>query len=610
MIRFTQRQRVITRVLEGEYRMIKKKLVAILVAVAMILQGGASLVLPSYASAAKGDTKTVKAGTAAVAVTAPEEVADDFVVAASAVKKETTDKIAGKVKQSLTDKKTVEKTMAFDVSVKDGDGHAIKLENKKSTFTLSFKGMGIKGIKKENVSVYHVGDGVGTVTKLAATVDGDDVKISTSHFSTFAVVALGDAPVKKEAPKKAEPKKNAKKINTKKAPSKTNDKNKDSLKDTTKDEKAAPNLKEGEADQNQEKTKFTVTFDYKNDGKVEEQTVEKGKPVDEPEKPTKKGYLFKYWANSKDNNPYDFNQPVNEDLNLYAVWDKEEKFTVSFVTNGGSPAPKQQEIKEGDKAKKPTNPTRRGYGFVGWYDKNGKAYDFGTEVTSSFTLYAKWNRNSYKIYFKANKGNGSMSPQSMKYDISKKLKTNRFTKKGHRFTGWTTSANGNGKRYSNGQGVINLTAKHNGKVTLYAQWQKKNYRITYDLNGGSFGKKKNNITQVYTYGQTIKVIGAPTKAGYQFQYWRGSAQYKPGSSYVVRGKETLTAQWKKINGRNGNGQLRNGRNNKNGQNGKGLRRGQNGKKTGDDRMLVGLILIAAASGTAAVVIYRRRKKNQ
>ena len=105
--------------------MIKKKLVAILVAVAMILQGGASLVLPSYASAAKGDTKTVKAGTAAVAVTAPEEVADDFVVAASAVKKETTDKIAGKVKQSLTDKKTVEKTMAFDVSVKDGDGHAI-----------------------------------------------------------------------------------------------------------------------------------------------------------------------------------------------------------------------------------------------------------------------------------------------------------------------------------------------------------------------------------------------------------------------------------------------------------------------------------------------------
>ena len=68
-----------------------------------------------------------------------------------------------------------------------------------------------------------VRDGVGTVIKFVVTVDGDDVKIFISHFSIFVVVALGDAPVKKEAPKKAEPKKNAKKINTKKTPSKTNE---------------------------------------------------------------------------------------------------------------------------------------------------------------------------------------------------------------------------------------------------------------------------------------------------------------------------------------------------------------------------------------------------
>ena len=67
--------------------------------------------------------------------------------------------------------------------------------------------------------------------------------------------------------------------------------------------------------------------------------------------------------------------------------------TVSFVSNGGSSVASQV-VANGSKASKPSNPTRSGYTFVGWYsDKNlTKAYNFNTAVKSNITLYAKWKK--------------------------------------------------------------------------------------------------------------------------------------------------------------------------------------------------------------------------
>ena len=67
------------------------------------------------------------------------------------------------------------------------------------------------------------------------------------------------------------------------------------------------------------------------------------------------------------------------------------KYNVSFETNGGS-AVATQSIESGKTAVKPTDPSRTGYSFGGWYTDNsfGTAYDFGKAVTSDITLYAKW----------------------------------------------------------------------------------------------------------------------------------------------------------------------------------------------------------------------------
>ena len=78
-------------------------------------------------------------------------------------------------------------------------------------------------------------------------------------------------------------------------------------------------------------------------------------------------------------------------------------YTVSFNSNGGSDVASQT-IVHGNKATKPTNPTKAAteaetYDFDNWYTStdNGAtlsdtAFDFNTPITKDITLYAKWNK--------------------------------------------------------------------------------------------------------------------------------------------------------------------------------------------------------------------------
>lgn len=67
------------------------------------------------------------------------------------------------------------------------------------------------------------------------------------------------------------------------------------------------------------------------------------------------------------------------------------EFTVDFDSNGGTIV-ESQTITNGEKATKPTNPTKEGYIFDGWYLDLDDAdeYDFNSKVTKDITLEAKW----------------------------------------------------------------------------------------------------------------------------------------------------------------------------------------------------------------------------
>ena len=69
------------------------------------------------------------------------------------------------------------------------------------------------------------------------------------------------------------------------------------------------------------------------------------------------------------------------------------KYIITFDSNGGSDI-SSLEIEKGQKAVKPTDPTKDGYTFGGWYTSKYYfvEYNFNDTVTKDLTLYAKWNK--------------------------------------------------------------------------------------------------------------------------------------------------------------------------------------------------------------------------
>ena len=128
-------------------------------------------------------------------------------------------------------------------------------------------------------------------------------------------------------------------------------------------------------------------------------------------------------------------------------------------------------------------------------------------------------------------------------------------KKGCKFLGWSTSANGNvvyqpGAEYKNDQ--------NGGTVTLYAKWTPWKHTVTYDKNVPANSKKTDvedmpeNQTKIYDQNLTLQ-SNVPTRIGYTFVKWTtnkdgtGTA-YQPGSQYSYNrdsdgGTVTLYAVW-------------------------------------------------------------------
>ena len=146
------------------------------------------------------------------------------------------------------------------------------------------------------------------------------------------------------------------------------------------------------------KKAWTVTF-MDGSTQYDQAVVADGQTVAVPTAPAKEGYTFTGWYTDEAcTTVYDFNTPVEDDLTLYAGWQENEepiaKWTVTFMSNGTTY--KTVPVEDGQSVSKPSNPTRPGYTFTGWYQDNACTipYRFGTAVTSNLTLYAGWKRNT------------------------------------------------------------------------------------------------------------------------------------------------------------------------------------------------------------------------
>lgn len=147
-----------------------------------------------------------------------------------------------------------------------------------------------------------------------------------------------------------------------------------------------------------EKYEYKVQFDPQNGDAIFSKNVNYSEKVEIPADPIKVGYRFLGWYNH--DALFDFSTPITTDeIMLSAKWE-EAVYKITFSTGDGSNV-LPQEVKYNETAKKPANPIRMGYTFVGWY-WNDELYDFSTPITTDITLVGKWNKRLYRITFITN----------------------------------------------------------------------------------------------------------------------------------------------------------------------------------------------------------------
>ena len=127
------------------------------------------------------------------------------------------------------------------------------------------------------------------------------------------------------------------------------------------------------------------------------------------------------------------------------------------------------------------------YTFLGWstgasattatWQDEWTVKNLTTEENWTVTLYAIWTGNTYQVAFHENKGSdtisplaGSMSNQTLRYDVTENLSSNAFSRSGYDFLWWSINPNATSARYTDGTGVVNLTTGTWTTVDLYAIW--------------------------------------------------------------------------------------------------------------------------------------------
>ena len=127
------------------------------------------------------------------------------------------------------------------------------------------------------------------------------------------------------------------------------------------------------------------------------------------------GHSFLGWRTEPTGNPMysgGSSYIFSIDTLLYAIWGINQ-YTITFNSNGGTSVSSITQ-NYGTTVTQPTNPSRTGYSFAGWYIDTGltQSYTFSTMPANSFTLYAKWTAITYSITYVLDGGTNNPSNPS------------------------------------------------------------------------------------------------------------------------------------------------------------------------------------------------------
>ncbi len=222
-------------------------------------------------------------------------------------------------------------------------------------------------------------------------------------------------------------------------------------------------------------------------------------------------------------------------------------YTVTFDLNGGTgTAPEAQTIRHSGAAENPGSEgfSKTGYAFAGWYTKNGtggdwgQQVDFSDEITEGKTFYAKWTAKgdtAYTVnyyYMELNGEYGAAQPE---------VKNDGVTDQ----TVNVAPAEKEGFTLNSERSTLSGIVTADGELVLSVYYDRNQYDVTFDFNGGENGEKQTSVTEKVYYGATITAPeGTLTRHGYDFaETWTGVGEAPAIGATMPAGNVSYKADW-------------------------------------------------------------------
>lgn len=244
--------------------------------------------------------------------------------------------------------------------------------------------------------------------------------------------------------------------------------------------------------------------------------------------PIKNGYSFIGYGNTNDGNvEYTTNIDNIDKINnkkIYAKWET-IKYKITYSLNGGTlnDSKISYNVEESFSL---SQPTRKGYSFVGWTGSNGSTAQKNVNIpkgtTGNLNYIANWNVINYSISYDLD--GGSISSQPSSYNVE----TDTFslpqpTKKGYSFVGWTgTDLSSTAKNVTINKGTV-------GNRSYKAIWSKNYYTVNYYVNGNLWTQRS-----VEYNGSLPNLNGQDALDGYhKFNGWIGWIDVMPDHNVTL-----------------------------------------------------------------------------